>query len=343
MATYRRAFTLTEVIVVIGVIGVLMGLLLPAVQGAREAGRKLGCTNNLKQLGLAIQQHVELKKAYPAAAYRNGGDGENVAHLTDGVPGPNYSWIVQLLPFCDEKEQYARILKDSNNMFALADTVFSPLSPELPQPQIVVCPSFSRDSSNDIAPPPGIELPGAPFVAKTNYVAIAATSYQRINAPKGTTPQPTIAPDGVITHHVGVGVKPVAVTDGLSNTVIVCETRESELSQWHDGNQTWVVAADTNSATQPGWDQALSRLSANGCPTALNVGSFGEPQTFYAPANTFDNVQVNWRFGPSSSHNGTTMHLWADGSVRPIQDSIEAEVYFAIVSRNGRETGVSIP
>src|SRR6476646_2594215 len=88
----RTAFTLVELLVVIAIIGVLVALLLPAIQAAREAARRSQCQNNLKQIGLAIQQHADAKKVFPMG--RNQFDQWAV------------SWAFYLLPYMEETTIY---------------------------------------------------------------------------------------------------------------------------------------------------------------------------------------------------------------------------------------------
>src|SRR6188472_1794273 len=88
----KRAFTLVEVLVVIAIIGILVALLLPAIQAARESARRSQCMNNLKQMGLAVQLHVDSRKLLPTG--RNATDQKSV------------SWAYYLLPYLEEKNIY---------------------------------------------------------------------------------------------------------------------------------------------------------------------------------------------------------------------------------------------
>ena len=96
----RQAFTLVELLVVIAIIGILIALLLPAVQAAREAARRSQCTNNLKQLGLGLQNHHDVYKTFPPSA------------IGDKDGKPLLSWRVAILPFLGEKNLYDRFHKD---------------------------------------------------------------------------------------------------------------------------------------------------------------------------------------------------------------------------------------
>ena len=97
--TRRRGFTLVELLVVIAIIGTLVALLLPAVNAAREQGRLATCKNNLHQLQLACQQHVDKLGIYPS-----GGWGSNWVGIADQGYGANQpgGWIYQILPYLDQ-------------------------------------------------------------------------------------------------------------------------------------------------------------------------------------------------------------------------------------------------
>jgi len=91
----RRGFTLVELLVVIAIIGVLIALLLPAVQQAREAARRMQCTNNLKQLGLAMHNYHDTYGSFPGAGFRHPGSGNRF-----------YSWTMNILPFIEQNALY---------------------------------------------------------------------------------------------------------------------------------------------------------------------------------------------------------------------------------------------
>src|SRR5262245_55782747 len=92
----RRGFTLVELLVVIAIIGVLVALLLPAVQQAREAARRMTCVNNLKQIGVALHNHHDVKLTFPPGGMNTGHNGT-----------PCYTtWTVEILPFIEQQALY---------------------------------------------------------------------------------------------------------------------------------------------------------------------------------------------------------------------------------------------
>ena len=91
----RAAFTLVELLVVIAIIGILVGLLLPGVQAAREAARSMQCKNNLHQIGLAVDLFHDARKAFPPARYQpRPGDPADMA-----CGGAETTWLVRIMPF----------------------------------------------------------------------------------------------------------------------------------------------------------------------------------------------------------------------------------------------------
>ena len=124
----QQGFTLVELLVVIAIIGILVALLLPAIQAAREAARRNSCINNVKQLALALHNHHDTRKNFPMASTAPifGGTGATVVGLYGkmGVPNPSaadtsnytagrdgdgYSWITQILPFMEETTLYDKL------------------------------------------------------------------------------------------------------------------------------------------------------------------------------------------------------------------------------------------
>ena len=114
----RRGFTLVELLVVIAIIGILVALLLPAVQAAREAARRMSCSNNIKQIGLAMHNYHDVHKKFPYAQLYYG--------IHDGDPtsnngGTGFGWSYFILPFVEQENLYDRF--DQNQV--IGDTANS--------------------------------------------------------------------------------------------------------------------------------------------------------------------------------------------------------------------------
>ena len=125
----RKGFTLVELLVVIAIIGILVGLLLPAVQAAREAARRMQCSNNMKQIGLAMHNYHDTVKAFPCFAQQPGGGvtGTGANQLWRG-----YSGFTMILPYIEQGPLYNQIQTQSSNFFAYWDGGVIAPAPALP-------------------------------------------------------------------------------------------------------------------------------------------------------------------------------------------------------------------
>ena len=199
----RRAFTLVELLVVIAIIGILVALLLPAVQMAREAARASSCKNNLKQLGLALHNYHDVMGQLPSGW---------IADQPEGVPG--WGWTTGILAQLEQQAVEDNLIRRN---LPIADTANkSAREHVLP---IVICPSDTGQRLFSIGAddftPPNIDS-GTPVfqVAKSNYVGVFG-SLAIEDVPS--------AGDGVFFHNSRIRF--ADLIDGLSNTLIVGERR----------------------------------------------------------------------------------------------------------------------
>lgn len=282
--TRHKGFTLVELLVVIAIIGILIALLLPAVQAAREAARRSQCTNNMKQIGLALHNYHDTYRCFPAGFIYRGGSGHR-----------NYGWNVAILPYIEQQAFYDQL--DAGNVplqVRYASTAAA--DREMMQHQIssLLCPSDDGPGTCDT-----ISFGGStdPRVALSNYVA--SCGY-------GDRPVRNDECGGMF---YGNSWKDFAsCKDGTSNTIAVgerCYGQPGHPSHHHHA-ATWVGVGRNDSY---GADATLRTLCRNGFILNFDYAANGGPE--------------NMGKGCASYHPGGANFVLCDGSVHFISETID--------------------
>lgn len=304
-----RGFTLVELLVVIAIIGILIALLLPAVQAAREAARRAHCSNNLKQLALAVTLYHETNKVFPPAALDRPRTSYN---------GIAISWIPRVLPFIEEGSMFSGI------NWAKYDAGQNTTVIEKHTFPFLRCPSDIYEQQS-----------GA--LGRVNYVANA-----------GNTEDTVIDSSNKLTDQMGiilqnVCIAPKKVRDGMSNTLMLSECRVgSPIVQDYNGSAAGYnrCKSGTDGSTITAGGDPMTRgrrwlLGAENTNWAFT--------TLLLPndAVTAKKECMLWstttRVGARSYHSGTVLAALCDGSVRGFADDIDIITWKALGSRSGGE------
>lgn len=357
----RRAFTLVELLVVIAIIGIMVGLLLPAVQAAREAARRMQCSNHLKQLTLSIHNYHDVHKATPLHMHRASHD------YGGGGNSGNLSWYFGLLPYVEEASVFDNLPSAVTGAGYSWDGIVSGQSAlgQMARVKIetFVCPSESM-TNNLVA-----------GIANFNYVANAGPARQLALPTAGTSTKSR----GFISHSrmntAGPGtsnctgawlggsnntVRFSDIIDGLSNTAALSES----LVNSGGGNDKDVRRNlyYTNSAMIQQMGASIRAVVQDGLANPLNWQEWSQykgltwlytsswekhlynhvfpPNTISIPGYNTDWFRCSEADGavtPSANHPGGVQMSLADGSVRFVSDTIDIDLWWAIGSNNGGE------
>lgn len=285
----RRGFTLIELLVVIAIIGVLVALLLPAVQQAREAARKSQCVQNLHQIGVALHEYHEKHLQFPPGYIDQDGDG-----IANNNSGPNWAWSAMLLPELDEKNKHDILNVGERTLVVNSDGTF-PDALQVLQSQLSVfrCPSDTGDLLNTA---------GGRNISATN-VQIATSNYVGVNSSRNLRTREGISGDtanGMFFWNSNVAFRDVL--DGETWTFMVGER------VWEFGNGQRCNAATIYNADRDNETNNAGIADVLGCGRrVLNDSSSNQCR------RTF-----------SSVHPGGANFLMCDGSVQFVNENIDA-------------------
>lgn len=291
--TRRRGFTLVELLVVIAIVGILVALLLPAVQAAREASRRTACLNNLRQVGLGVQNHHDVVGHYPTGRESLGMKG--------------VSWAFRLLPYLEEQPLFdahdpnQRVDADAN-----ATAMRTPVS-------LYYCPSRRAPTADRDFPNNGAEPEVRASAAAGDY---AANTGPRLLYGADETGRPLAPIDGAIAGPIFTfsEVQARQVTDGLSATIVVGE-------KWIPEEQNFNNDGDGSDLCDPG-DEHFCQGD-----TAFFAGNLAE-SIFGEELSSGTHDDSDSEFG--SEHPGVAHFVFLDGHTEAISIDMDDDVFLLL-------------
>ncbi|MFM8493985.1 MAG: DUF1559 domain-containing protein [Planctomycetia bacterium] len=337
---HRRGFTLVELLVVIAIIGLLIALLLPAVQAARESSRRSACANNFKQIGLGLHSCHSARGRLPP-----GGHSDTPPIGTGAPANMGSAWTVFLLPYIEMQDLFSRFVftggsgwgTAASNNYQVASNV--PLKPYL-------CPSTSVGTVSQI-------IPSGTNISQNHYVGVAGavaglipghaeTRFFRggpATSTQGCCSGGIAGGNGVLVPGAFVAFR--QISDGLSNTMAIGEQND------------WLV---TQNGTRERWGSGLLYGWMIGSPLSAapsGAAAVGDARHFQMTTIRYRiNQKTGWPNSPgdcpatgvcqnvgnnvplNSAHPGGVQAVMCDGSVRFLTDAVALDVLARLATRD---------
>jgi prepilin-type N-terminal cleavage/methylation domain-containing protein/prepilin-type processing-associated H-X9-DG protein len=311
----RKGFTLIELLVVIAIIGVLIALLLPAVQSAREAARRSQCSNNLMQLILADQAYASAHEVHPPGVI----DTKETKRIASFPRGMHYGWLTQLLPFIDERPAF-NLLNFETGIYDHANATV-----RLTTLRQFICPSSQFGAG------------GGSFAASSNYAGVHHDS----EAPIASNNNGMF----FLNSHIGIDDVP----DGASNTLFFGEYRPGGPNLgWASGTRSTLRNAGTQinqelifgsgALGESGLSDDEETLAALEAMRTVGLGGVEDSEelgiegaTLSADSPIPPASYLVGGFG--SAHPGGANFAFGDGSVKFVKSTISGNVFKALTNR----------
>ncbi len=333
-----RGFTLVELLVVIAIIGVLVALLLPAVQAAREAARRAQCQSNLKQVGLALQNHISTKGKFPLGAQSDNGQLWNY---------PRTTFMIHLYPYLEQSALYNQYdfkipLAGTGAGQALWHETINSNTPTSPTAIIVPLLQCPSDDGVQLIALTVIGTSPTSYQSTSNYLGFfGIDNVQRLkrelsnpNVMDAAPPNGRPYGDRRAAFGLNFGAKPSQFEDGMSNTMVVGEYLRASASGSNAANDLrGQIFAD-----QPGYSQVFTKFT----PNPSNEDIIYREYCNSLPEQNLpctDSDRGNFDSAASRSrHPGGVMVVYGDGSTHFASDNVDITVWQAITTIAGGET-----